>query len=311
MKFAVTGAAGFVGYNLVKTLLRGGHSVACIDALIDTTYSAETKKIRWQELQGLDGTEMFHVDLRFDDLYLPLLDRDILIHAAAIPGLSLSWENFELYASCNLTATQRLVRAVIETNPKMKFIHISTSSVYGSTAISDENSTLNPVSPYGVTKLAAEKILQAYSANYELNFAILRYFSIYGPGQRPDMAYSKFIESIDQGRAISVFGDGLQTRTNTFISDCVDATINLSLKEPMNEIYNLSGTSKINVLEVIEILEGLLQKKAVIEFKPPRPGDQIATYGNIQRITDYVGYQPKVNIIQGLKLQVESYLNDK
>jgi len=310
MKFVVTGAAGFVGHNLVKSLIKDGHIVACIDALIDTTYSARIKKKRWEELRKLNGTEMFQLDLRFDNLHEPLSEGDVLIHAAAVPGLLLSWENFDLYASCNLTATQKLVESLLETNPLMNFVHISTSSVYGLIADGDETSVLNPVSPYGVTKLSAEKIIQAYAANYALRFTILRYFSIYGPDQRSDMAYGRFIESIYYGRPITIFGDGLQSRTNTFISDCVNATIQMSMIESENEIYNLSGKSQVNVLEVIEILEGLLQKKATLEFKPARPGDQISTSGRIEKIKNRIGYEPKISIHEGLRMQVEKFLND-
>lgn len=310
MKFVVTGAAGFVGYNLVRTLLNDGHRVSCIDALIDTTYSAKIKELRWQELKKLNGTEMFHLDLRFDNLHQPLLQGDVVIHAAAVPGLLLSWENFELYASCNLTATQKLVESVLKTNPTMNFVHISTSSVYGLIADGDEASQLNPISPYGVTKLAAEKIIQAYAANHALSFTMLRYFSIYGPDQRPDMAYGRFIESIYHGRPITIYGDGLQLRTNTYITDCVNATIQISMVQSENEVYNLSGLSQINVLGVVEILEGLLGKKAILEFKPPRPGDQIATAGRIEKIKNRIGYEPKINIHEGLKLQVEKFLND-
>jgi nucleoside-diphosphate-sugar epimerase len=178
---------------------------------------------------------------------------DVVIHAAAMPGLMLSWDNLELYSSCNILGTQRLVEGILKVNEKIKLTNISTSSVYGKIASGDETSILKPSSPYGVTKLAAEKIIEAYAENYKLEYTTLRYFSVFGPGQRADMAYSKFIHAIENELPLTVYGDGLQTRTNTYVSDCVEATIQISSQTYSNEIFNLSGEEKINVLEVIAI----------------------------------------------------------
>jgi nucleoside-diphosphate-sugar epimerase len=309
MRILVTGAAGFVGSNLVTSLLSEGNTVNCLDALLESTYSAETKIKRWESLSKLDGASMHKLDLRHGALDPALEGVDAVIHSAAIPGLSLSWENFELYSSCNLSGTEKLVKAILRNERNIPLIQISTSSVYGAIATGDENSILRPVSPYGVTKLAAEKIVEAYASNFDLRYSILRYFSIYGPGQRTDMAYSKFIYAIANDLPITVFGSGLQTRTNTFISDCVDATTQIAKREHRNEIYNLSGVEKVNVLQVISILEEIFKKKAILQHAPGRPGDQFETEGNIDKLREEIQYHPKIGIREGLQLQVEEFLS--
>ena len=309
MRYLVTGAAGFVGSHLVKSLVAQGHKVNCLDGLLESTYGREIKERQWQILSALDGTSMHQLDLRYDDVTEALDGVNIVVHAAAMPGLMLSWDKFEMYSSCNVLGTQRLIDTILKTDKKICLTHISTSSVYGNIATGDETSILRPASPYGVTKLAAEKLIEAYSANFGLRYTTLRYFSIFGPGQRPDMAYSKFINAIAKKLPITVYGTGLQTRTNTFITDCVNATIEISKRDPIHEIYNFSGNEKINVLEVIAILEDLIGEKAIVEFGPPRPGDQFATEGKFEKLENEISYSPKIGIREGLALQYQDFLH--
>lgn len=309
MKIVVTGAAGFIGSNLVKKLSEIGHSVLGIDALIDTTYSKELKQTRWSNLATIQNVKLQKIDMRTDKLEPLLNNSDLIFNLAAMPGLEDSWLNFELYQSCNINATQKLLEAIDNINRKVRLIHISTSSVYGKFADGVEGTEKIPSSPYGVTKLAAENLIRAYASNSTFDFNILRYFSVYGPGQRVDMAYSKFINSIYLGNAINVYGDGTQSRTNTYIDDCVNATIAVMKNGENRSIYNVSGVEEIDILSSIKIIEELLSKKAKINYLSSRSGDQILTRGNIKKLIEDTGFVPKIGIREGLKYQVEHYLN--
>ena len=309
MKIVVTGAAGFIGSNLVKKLSEIGHSVLGIDALIDTTYPKELKYFKWSELASIQNVKLQKIDMRSDRLEPLLDDSDLIFNLAAMPGLEGSWLNFDLYQSCNINATQKLLEAIDNTNRKVRLIHISTSSIYGKFADGAEETEKIPSSPYGVTKLAAENLIRAYASNSNFDFNILRYFSVYGPGQRVDMAYSKFIRSIYLGNTINVYGDGTQSRTNTYIDDCVNATIAVMKNGENRSIYNVSGVEEIDMLSSIRIIEQLLSKKAKINYLPSRSGDQLLTKGNIEKLIKDTGFVPKIGIHEGLENQVEHFLN--
>ena len=223
MKVVVTGAAGFIGSHLCEALLGAGHEVVGIDCFTDY-YARADKEANLTVARGMPGFTFVEADLRTDDLE-PLLDgADAVINEAATPGLVLSWDDFERYQSTNLSAVKRLIDASIATGVG-HFVQASTSSVYGAEATGGEDSHCLPVSPYGVTKLAAEHLLRAHAATFDLPLTILRYFSIYGPRQRPDMAYRIFCERLLRGEPITVFGDGRQSRSNTYVSDCVSGTV--------------------------------------------------------------------------------------
>lgn len=307
MNIVVTGAAGFIGSNLVKSLALKGYRVIAIDALIDTTYSKEIKSKKWESLREFRNVELVHTDLREGNIENVISGSDLIFHLAAMPGLVDSWSNFDLYSSCNISATQRILASLVNLDQRPKLIHISTSSVYGKIASGDEEDVTNPYSPYGVTKLAAENLLKAYASNYEFDFNILRYFSVYGPDQRPDMAYSKFISAIHYGDEILLHGDGKQSRTNTYVSDCVDATIAVAEKGNSNVIYNIAGIEEIDMLSVIRFLENIMKKKAKVVRKSTRNGDQLVTRGNIKRLQNDTGFHPKIGLYQGLQNQVEAF----
>lgn len=311
MKIVVTGAAGFIGSNLVKELASQNHKVTCIDALIDTTYPRDIKLSRWVELKKIPNLALIEKDLREGNLESYIEDAEVILNLAAMPGLHDSWTNFDLYESCNITATHRLLDAHLRLKSKAKLIHISTSSVYGKIATVGESGPTLPYSPYGVTKLAAENLIRAFADNTSLDFNILRYFSVYGPGQRPDMAYSKFISAIYNNEVINIYGDGAQSRTNTYISDCINATLMIIKNGVSNAIYNVSGFEEVNLLKVISILEEIIGSKARINFMPGRIGDQLTTKGNIKRLITDTGFEPTVGVYQGLKNQVDYFLNSK
>jgi nucleoside-diphosphate-sugar epimerase len=188
-----------------------------------------------------------------------------------------------------------------------KFLHISTSSVYGLSAIGDETSNIDPISPYGVTKAAAEMLLKGYQTNFNLEFIVLRYFSVYGPGQRPDMAYSKFINSIANGKTIDVYGDGKQVRSNTYISDCIQGTLGALFSKETSGVYNIAGKEQRTVLESISIIESILEKKAQINFMNGVPGDQYKTKGDINKAKSAFGFDPVTTLEEGLSHQVIAF----
>jgi len=308
MKIIVTGAAGFIGSSLVKKLASTGHNVLGIDALIDTTYSKEIKISRWSELSVINNVELKQLDMRYESCEPLLNGVDLIFNLAAMPGLVDSWIDFDLYLSCNVTATQKLLKAISNFRGQIKLIHISTSSVYGKVANSSEESEKLPFSPYGVTKLAAENLIQAYSANLGFDFNILRYFSVYGPGQRSDMAYSKFIKAIYFGNTIEIYGDGKQSRTNTYIDDCIEATIAVMDRGANQNIYNISGIENVDLLTSIKIIEEILGKNARLDFLPARGGDQLFTMGDITKLLRDTNYVAKTNLEEGLRRQVECFL---
>jgi nucleoside-diphosphate-sugar epimerase len=309
MEIVVTGSAGFIGSNLVKVLASQNHKVTCIDALIDTTYPRDIKLSRWIELKENPNLTLIEKDMRDGNLESYIEDAEVIFNLAAMPGLVDSWANFDLYASCNLTATHRLLDAHSRLKSKAKLIHISTSSVYGKIATVDESGPTLPCSPYGVTKFASENLIKAYADNTSLDFNILRYFSVYGPGQRPDMAYSKFISAIYNDEIINLYGDGSQSRTNTYISDCINATLLIVENGKRNEIYNVSGSELVDMLKVISFLEEIIGKKARVNFMPGRIGDQLITKGEIKKLISDTGFEPAVGFYQGLKNQVDYFLD--
>jgi nucleoside-diphosphate-sugar epimerase len=310
MKCLVTGGAGFIGSHLVTKLLNLGHDVTVVDALLESTYSAEIKQERFMHLANLHNPrlKLIQKDIRFEPIIEEIESCDVIFNLAAMPGLALSWKEFDLYLGCNVTLVERIIQAIQLVGGR-RLIHISTSSVYGRFATGDENTPLEPFSPYGVTKASAEMLLRGYKDNFDLDVTVLRYFSVYGPGQRPDMAYAKFIKAIIDGAAISIFGDGGQMRTNTFVSDCVDGTIAALSTGKSGEIYNIAGIEEYSVLESISIIEEILKKKANVQFVGKVPGDQQITRGVITKAQRDFGFAPTTTLKSGLEKQVSAFLN--
>ncbi|MBU6294428.1 MAG: NAD-dependent epimerase/dehydratase family protein [Planctomycetes bacterium] len=303
MRCVVTGAAGFIGSSLSERLLRDGHEVVGIDSFVPY-YPRPFKESNLAGLLGRPGFRFVAADLRTDSVVSHVMEAEAVFHLAAMPGLVRSWTDFDLYASCNLTATERLLNAVREAGQLRKFIYASTSSVYGKYASGDETLPTRPCSPYGVTKLAGELLCRGMAEERGLPLVVLRFFSVYGPRQRPDMAYHRFIDAMLSGQPITVFGDGHQVRGNTYIDDCLDAII-ASLEAPVGEIYNLGGGETASMLEILSRLGDIVGAKPVLRFERAREGDQRLTGADTTKLKRHLGWQPRVGLDEGLKRQVD------
>lgn len=302
MRIVVTGAAGFIGSSLAESLLARGHEVIGLDAFIPY-YPREVKEANLEAATSQPGYRFAEVDLRVDDLDPWLDSADAVVHEAAMAGLMRSWTDLELYASCNILATNRLIEASTRAGIR-RFVLASTSSVYGLEAVGDEDRPLEPSSPYGITKLAAEKLVLAHVATSGLPATIIRYFSIYGPRQRPDMAYHLFTEALLDRRPITVFGDGEQTRSNTFIDDAVRGTILALERGAIGGIYNIGGGRTISLNEAIALIAEHVGVEPIIDRRPARPGDQRHTSADVTRAREALGYAPEVEPSEGLARQV-------
>lgn len=304
MKVLVTGAAGFIGSHLCEALISEGHEVVGVDAFIPYYPRAVKEK----NIAGLivEGRFKFHeVDLRDGELE-PLLEGvEGVFHIAAMGGLLLSWTNFDWYMTCNIQATQRLLEAARRSGGVRQFIYASTSSVYGSDVTGAESSVPQPVSPYGITKLAAEHLVGTYNTQFGLPTSILRYFSVYGPRQRPDMGYYIFIDSILHGRPITIFGDGEQLRGNTYVSDIVRATVLAHQRFESGSVYNVGGSEEISANRVIGLLEEITGIEAQIEYGPARPGEQRRALADTTLAKERLGFEPQTPLREGLTRQVE------
>lgn len=303
MRTLVTGAAGFIGSHLAERLLDEGHEVVGIDCFVPY-YPRRFKEANLAYLCSNPDFEFHPLDLRTDDLTQALRHVDTVFHLAAMPGLTASWSEFETYMTCNVLATQRLLEAA-KTSTLRAFVHASTSSVYGKEATGNEDTPLNPISPYGATKLAAERLALAYHAEFNVPSIVLRYFSVYGPRQRPDMGYHTFIKKVLNGEPVTVFGDGEQTRGNTYVDDCVQATLLAACRGKAGEVYNVGGGEARSVRWVLRTIEEITGEKVAIQHAPRRAGDQQHTIADISKMRRDLGYEPRTSLRDGLAAQIE------
>lgn len=302
-KVAVTGAAGFIGYHVTKTLLHEGYDVVAIDSLADTLYPTAEKKIRWQRLSEYTNCSLIFSDLMNLDFSGLPKGIEQVIHLAAIPGLDKSWTKFDKYVEANILATQLLLEWARHSEIS-KLLMISTSSVYGRTTI-DQSHTLRPISPYGVTKLAAENLALAYHAEHGLPVSVLRYFSVYGPEQRPDMAFRKFINSAIKNESVKIFGDGTQTRSNTYVHDVARWTLKALNLAKNGETYDLSGSTRRTLNEIIQEIENLTGTKLERHYSNRSAGDQKHTGVSSQSALEHGILDWETEFSEGLKAQVD------
>jgi nucleoside-diphosphate-sugar epimerase len=303
MRCVVTGAAGFIGSHLCERLLADGHAVTGIDCF--TAYYPRPIKERNLAIVRKHPYFAFReFDISEGVPPEAVAGAEWVFHLAAMPGLTRSWLDFDLYNRHNLTATHRLLEGLKGSTSLKRLIYASTSSVYGKYASGDESLPIRPSSPYGITKFASEQLCRVHQEEFGIPVVMLRYFSVYGPRQRPEMGYYLFIDAILKGKPILLTGDGLQVRGNTYVADCVEATVRSTQAMP-GETFNLGGGELITMIEVIRKLERIAGKQAMIEYHSPRKGDQLATGADASKFSRHIGWKPITGIEEGLAKQVE------
>ncbi|HLX38975.1 MAG TPA: NAD-dependent epimerase/dehydratase family protein [Ktedonobacteraceae bacterium] len=301
----VTGAAGFIGSHLSEALVARGFSVIGVDAFVDF-YPRAMKEANLVALRSEPLFKFIEADLRTADLTQLLDGVDYIFHLAAQAGVRTSWgEGFTSYVEHNVLVTQRLLEAAKNGNVR-RVIYASSSSVYGhgSTQPAHEGHTLLPISPYGVTKLAGEYLCRLYAKEFDLPTISLRYFTVYGPRQRPDMAFHKFIRAILQGEQITIYGNGEQSRDFTYVSDIVAANIAAMRYGLPGNCYNIGGGERVTVNEVIRMLEQITRKRAYIHYIARQHGDAAHTASNTDAARAELGYNPRFNLADGLSREV-------
>jgi nucleoside-diphosphate-sugar epimerase len=304
----VTGCAGFIGSTLTDALLASGHVVRGVDAFTDY-YDPGRKRDNLRGARQSSNFEMVEADVTNADLTALLEGIDVVYHLAGQPGVRVSWsDGFAVYVTHNVLATQRLLEAV-RSRPVRRFVYASSSSVYG-------NATQYPVteidlpqphSPYGVTKLAAEHLCSLYADNWDLPTVSLRYFSVYGPRQRPDMGFDRFFDAVLHDRPIPVFGTGKQVRDFTYVDDVVAATIAAGSAEiAPGAVCNIAGGSSVSVEELIPMINDIAGRCATVERLPAQPGDVDRTGGSIVLARELLGWEPQMPLRDGLIAQFET-----
>lgn len=311
MRILVTGGAGFIGSHVSERLLRDRHDVIIVDDMNDY-YSPRVKRMNLQQIQKFGTPRYYECDIR-DEKIIESVFREGLpeavIHLAACVGVRPSLDHALLYESVNVAGTMVLLEQS-RRNGVSKFLFASSSSIYGiaDRIPSSENDSANfPISPYGVTKLAGEKLCFSYSHLYGLSAVCLRLFSVYGPRQRPDLVIHKFTEAIDSGRPILVFGDGSASRDYTFIDDVVEGIISALFYPARYDVFNIGNSSPTSVLSLIRLIEGVLCKQADIKFLEAQAGDVPATFADISKARRMLGYEPRTPITLGIRQFINWY----
>ena len=305
MKALVTGVAGFIGSTLAERLLASGAGVTGIDCFTD--YYA--RSIKERNLAGPKAHDGFRfVEAAIADADVPALLDGVthVFHLAAQAGVRRSWgRDFQVYTVNNVDATQLLLEACCG-RPIERLVYASSSSVYGDLVDIPmrEDALPRPVSPYGVTKLAAEQLCYLYHVNYGVPTVALRYFTVYGPRQRPDMGFHRFIRAGLRGEPIALYGDGEQTRDFTFVADAVTATYHAGVRGVPGAVYNIGGGSRVSINHVLDIIGGLLGRPLAVRREGAQKGDMRDTYADTSRARRDIGFAPSVTLEQGLEAEV-------
>jgi nucleoside-diphosphate-sugar epimerase len=307
VKALVTGCAGFIGSTLCDRLLADGADVTGIDCFTDY-YAREIKARNLAGAQQCSGFRL--VDSRIQDADLPALlaDRTHIFHLAAQAGVRKSWgQDFSIYTVNNIEATQVLLEAATKMPSLERLVYSSSSSVYGDRVAMPmrEDALPEPVSPYGVSKLAAEQLCYLYFANFKVPTVSLRYFTVYGPRQRPDMAFHKFLRAALLDEPIGVYGDGDQTRDFTFISDAVNANVLAATRGVPGRVYNIGGGSRVSVNDVLAMIERVTGRRLRVNVDSVQKGDMRHTYADTSRALADLGYTPTVGLEQGLAAEYQ------
>ena len=306
MRAVVTGCAGFIGSTLVERLLADGADVVGVDDFSDY-YSVARKRANMAAARDHDRFHLVEADLAEDDLASVVDGADVVFHQAGQPGVRASWDQFTTYVHDNLTATQRLLDACLGADVA-RVVYASSSSIYGD---AEDFPTLEtavpaPRSPYGVTKLAAEHLCGLYAANFGLSTVSLRYFTVFGPRQRPDMAMHRLIAAALDGTPFPLFGDGSQVRDFTYVDDVVAANLLAAASTTVEPgtVMNISGGGSCSLAWVIETVEELVGAPIHLDRRPSHTGDVQRTGGSTERAAEVLGWQPAVDVAAGLERQV-------
>ena len=304
----VTGVAGFIGSHVAEALLNQGEQVIGIDQFNDY-YDPSLKWRNISSLQDFANLRLIEEDIQYLDWPSLLVGVETIYHQAAQAGVRTSWgESFRHYTERNINATQVILEAAKETTSLKRLVFASTSSLYGNaeTLPTPESVCPQPVSPYGITKLAAEGLCQLYYQNFQVPVTMLRYFSVYGPRQRPDMGFHKFFKAALKGEAIPIYGDGLQTRDFTFVSDVVEANLKAaSIPEAVGEVFNIGGGSRVVLADVLEKIETIVGHPLQKEYLERARGDARHTAAEVTKARKLLGYHPRVSLLEGLRREWE------
>ena len=307
----VTGAAGFIGSHLCRRLLAEGATVRGVDCFLDN-YSRKIKEENLADLLKEKRFSFFEDDLCSVPLTKLLAGVIVVFHCAALPGVRNSWGSaFADYLHNNISATQLLLDSA-KGNKLKSFIYVSSSSVYGNQKSSPlkEEFTPQPVSPYGVTKLAGEHLALLYQQNYRIPVSIVRLFTVYGPGQRPDMGFYRFIKAVATGKTIDFYAPPVPSRDFTYIDDIVAGILACSLRGKRGGVYNLGSGKSRRLDKIFLVLEGILGKRANLQKVGHQAGDMLSTNADITLAQEELKYHPTVGIEEGLRRQVEWQLSD-
>lgn len=302
VRVLVTGAAGFVGSNLCRELLDKGYEVVGIDSITDY-YDVGIKwdNVRVLKAEGLSFLQSDLNEVDFDSAVGPV---DYVFHQAGQPGVRRSWgSEFLEYTQANVLATQKLLEWSKTNSRLKKFVYASSSSVYGDAESfpTYETDRPRPLSPYGVTKLAAEHLCSLYASNFGVPTVSLRYFTVYGPGQRPDMAFTRFVKAAVTSGRIEIYGDGNQVRDFTYVSDIVSANLQAAFAPTTSGVvYNVAGGSNVSVNEVLQMLTRISGTELNVEYVGAVAGDVRRTAGSIERISRDLQWRPEVGLEEGL-----------
>jgi nucleoside-diphosphate-sugar epimerase len=301
----VTGAAGFIGSHLVDRLLAEGREVVGVDAFTGY-YSRRTKERNLEEAKGHTGFLLVEGDLLDLDLDGLLDGVGCVAHLAGEPGVRRSWgPNFPRYVARNVLTTERLLEAVFQRGGGTRFVYASSSSVYGSDPGRPvgEDHPRSPSSPYALSKLSAEELVGLYGRERGVPGTVLRYFTVYGPRQRPEMALSRFLFAALRGRPVDVFGDGAQRRDMTYVADAVEATV-AALGAPAG-VYNVGGGNRASVKDLLEVVRKMTGSEFEVRYGPEARGDVKSTWADSSRAEDVLGYRPRVGLQEGVAAQAE------
>lgn len=301
MKALVTGSAGFIGSHLVEELLHQGYEVVGIDSFEDY-YPRPLKEANLAKALSHPAYSFVEGNLLTADLENILNGVDYVFHQAAQAGVRASWgKSFEVYVQNNILATQRLLEATKGSGIR-KLVYASSSSVYGDTSDMPlrETGITQPVSPYGVSKLAAEHLCQLYTKNFQVPTVSLRYFTVYGPRQRPDMGFHKFMRAALLGQPIALYGDGTQTRDFTYVSDIVRANIAAATSPVAGEVFNIGGGARVSLMHVFDVIGKLTGSELDLRREGFQSGDVMHTWADLSKAERLLNYHPTVSLEEGL-----------